>query len=177
MKLTSKQRLPRVFLCSLWLSLSGPIAALESDVEQPITVEADSMDIDDGARTSVYRGNVVLHQGTITLKASKVTVIQGKGKGDSDRIVAEGTPAILRQLPDGKQEHIEGRARRMEYSVDSELLLLIGQASLKQGNDNFRSDRIAYDRKKAMIKAGKSAQGNQRVRITIGSKNKENTDP
>lgn len=175
MKSISKQRLQRVLLFSLWLSLSGSVTALESDVRQPITVEADSMDIDDGAGTSVYRGNVELHQGTITLKADKVTVIQGKGK--SDRVVAEGKPAILRQLPDGKKEYIEGRAQRMEYSVDSELLILIGKASLRQGNDNFKSDRITYDRSKATIKAGKSAQGKKRVRITITPKSKAATNP
>jgi lipopolysaccharide export system protein LptA len=170
MKSISKQLLQPAYLFSLWLLLPGSVAALESDVEQPITVEADSMDIDDGAGTSVYRGNVELHQGTITLKADKVTVIQGKGK--SDQVVAEGRPAILRQLPDGKTEYVEGRALRMEYSVDSELLLLIGKASLRQGKDNFKSDRIAYDRSRAMIKAGKSAKGNQRVKVTISPKSK-----
>jgi lipopolysaccharide export system protein LptA len=174
MKSISKQLLQLGFLLSLWLLSSSSVYALESDVEQPITVEADSMDIDDGSGTSVYRGNVELHQGTLTLKADKLTVIQGRGKGKSDRVVAEGSPAILRQLPDGKTEYIEGRAQRMEYSVDSELLLLIGKASLRQGKDNFASDRIAYDRSKAMIKAGKSAKGNQRVKVTISSKSKKN---
>jgi lipopolysaccharide export system protein LptA len=172
MKSISKRFFQPVYLFSFWLLLSGPVSALESDVEQPITVEADSMDIDDGSGTSVYRGNVELHQGTLTLKADKVTVIQGRGKEKSDRVVAEGKPAILRQLPDGKTEYIEGRAQRMEYSVDSALLLLIGKASLRQGKDNFKSDRITYDRSKAMIRAGKSAKGNQRVKVTISSKPK-----
>jgi lipopolysaccharide export system protein LptA len=172
MKTIYKQLWQLVYLLPLWLLLSSSASALESDVKQPITVEADSMDIDDGSGTSIYRGNVELNQGTITLTADKVTVIQGGGK--SDRVVAEGKPAVMRQLPDGKSEYIEGRALRMEYSVDSNLLLLIGNASLQQGEDNFKSDRIAYDRSKAMIKAGKSAKGNQRVKVTIRSKPKDN---
>ena len=155
---------------SLLLLLStGTASALQSDLQQPITVEADGMDIDEGRRTNTYRGNVVLHQGTITLKADKVTVIMGSKPGESNRVVAEGEPATLQQLPDGKQEYVVGRANRLEYSVDQETLVLTGNASLRQGQDNFKSDRIVYDRAKAMIRAGASAQGNQRVRVTIGS--------
>jgi lipopolysaccharide export system protein LptA len=164
---------PRRFapLLLLLLLVAGSASALRSDLQQPITVEADGMDIDDSQGTNTYRGNVVLHQGTITLKADKVTVIQGRKPGESNRVVAEGNPAVLRQLPDGKQEYIEGRARNMEYSVDSEILLLTGNASITQGGDNFKSDRIVYDRAKALIRAGASAEGNQRVRVTIGSQN------
>ena len=156
-------------LSLLLLLLTGTASALQSDLQQPITVEADGMDIDEGQRTNTYRGNVVLHQGTITLKADKVTVILGSKPGESNRVVAEGKPATLQQLPDGKQEYVVGRANRLEYSVDQETLVLTGNASLRQGQDNFKSDRIVYDRAKAMIRAGASAQGNQRVRVTIGS--------
>jgi lipopolysaccharide export system protein LptA len=157
------------FLWLLLLLLAETAAALQSDLQQPITVEADGMDIDEGRKTNTYQGNVVLHQGTITLKADKVTVIQGSKPGESNRVVAEGNPATLQQLPDGKQEYVVGRANHMEYSVDSETLVLTGNASLRQGQDNFKSDRIVYDRAKAVIRAGASAQGNQRVRVTIGS--------
>lgn len=168
MKLIEQNRL-LTSLALLLLMSAGTAPALQSDLQQPITVEADGMDIDENRRTNTYHGNVVLHQGTITLKADKVTVIQGSKPGESNRVVAEGTPATLQQLPDGKQEYVVGRAQRMEYSVDSETLVLTGNASLRQGQDNFKSDRIIYDRAKAVIRAGASAQGSQRVRVTIGS--------
>ncbi|OQX44175.1 MAG: lipopolysaccharide transport periplasmic protein LptA, partial [Candidatus Sedimenticola endophacoides] len=52
---------------------------------------------------------------------------------------------------------------------DSEILYLIGDAVLSQGKDSFKSDRITYDRVKAVVKAGASAKGKQRVRATISS--------
>lgn len=167
----SSERFIHITLLLLLLCLLFPasVLALQSDVDQPITVEADSMDVDDATGTSVYRGNVVLRQGTITLKSSKLTVIQGKGS-KSDRVIATGNPAVLRQLPDGKKEYVEGRAQRMEYTVDGEILYLIDKASIKQGADYFKSDRIAWDRARAVIKAGASAQGKRRVKVTIGSK-------
>jgi lipopolysaccharide transport protein LptA len=60
----------------------------------------------------------------------------------------------------------------MEYDVDSDMLYLIGNAVLNQDKDTFKSDRIAYDRKKSMIKGGTSAKGKHRVRVTIKSKKK-----
>jgi lipopolysaccharide export system protein LptA len=53
------------------------------------------------------------------------------------------------------------------------MLYLIGNAVLTQGKDTFKSDRIAYDRKKSLIKGGTSAKGKQRVRVTIKSKKKK----
>jgi lipopolysaccharide export system protein LptA len=83
-------------------------------------------------------------------------------------VIAEGRPAVLRQIKDGTKEQIEGRANRLEYTVNSKLLVMTGNASLKQGGEVFKSDRIVYDRAKARIKAGASAKGKERVRITIG---------
>ena len=64
---------------------------------------------------------------------------------------------------------IRGTAKRTEYQVDSEELLLIGDAYLAQGEDSFRSDRIVYDRVAERIKAGAAAQGKERVKMTISA--------
>ncbi len=152
--------------------LTFPVAvmALESDMRKPINITSDRMDIDDGTGKSVYRGNVRLQQGSLSLSAGTVTVLQSPGKGKSSRVIAEGRPAILRQIKDGTKEKIEGRANRLEYTVNSKLLVLTGNASLSQGGDTFKSDRIVYDRAKAVIKGGTSAAGKERVRVTIGKK-------
>jgi lipopolysaccharide export system protein LptA len=153
------------------LILPVSVVALESDMRKPIDVSSDRMDIDDNSGKSVYRGNVRLRQGTLSLTAGTLTVIQSPGEGKSSKIIAEGRPAILRQIKDGTKEQIEGRANRMEYTVNSKLLVMTGNASLRQGGEIFKSDRIVYDRAKARIKAGASAKGKERVRITIGKGN------
>ncbi|MEJ2529794.1 MAG: lipopolysaccharide transport periplasmic protein LptA [Gammaproteobacteria bacterium] len=141
--------------------------ALEDDVNKPIEVEADSVEIDEGSGKSIYKGNVILTQGSIRLAADRITVIQHDNK--SDQIVAVGKPALLTQKPASGKKPVKGRSSRMEYSVDSDILYLIGNATLTQDQDTFKSDRIAYDRKKSLIKGGTSAQGKQRVRVTIKS--------
>jgi lipopolysaccharide export system protein LptA len=144
--------------------LPGAAPALETDREQPILVEADGVEINDRSGVSTYTGNVVIRQGSIRIEADRVTVHQKQP--ESDKVIAEGDPVRFQQQPDDG-ELIKGRARRAEYQVDSELLYLVGDAWLSQGSDSFASDRITYDRGRALVKAGASAQGKQRVRVTI----------
>jgi lipopolysaccharide export system protein LptA len=55
----------------------------------------------------------------------------------------------------------------MEYDTNKDEITLIDNAVLFQGEDTFRSDRIVYDRANGLVKAGASAQGKERVKITI----------
>ena len=137
--------------------------ALESDKEQPIELAADSVDIDESKGMSIYRVNVDLRQGSMHLQADVVTVYQNKRK--PTKIIAEGRPVKFQQQSD--KGLVKGRAKRAEYEVDSENLVMIGDAVLLQGNDSMRSDRIVYDRVKSVVKAGAAAKGKQRVRISI----------
>jgi lipopolysaccharide export system protein LptA len=168
MRLTNKLKQ----LMAIMLLTSFPLAAsaLESDVDKPIEVEADSVEIDEESGKSTYKGNVVLIQGSIKITADKITVIQHETK--SDKIKATGKPVRITQSSQNGKKPVKGRSSRMEYDVDSDMLYLIGNAVLTQDKDTFKSDRIAYDRKKSMIKGGTSAKGSSRVRVTIKSKKK-----
>ncbi len=150
-------------LTLLLLLCCATATALESDRNQPIELAADSVDIDEGKGMSVYKGDVDLRQGTMRLEADTVTVHQ-RGRKPA-KIVAEGRPVKFQQQT--KKGQVKGRARRVEYLVDSENLTLAGDAVLIQGKDSMRSDRIVYDRVRAVVKAGAAAKGKQRVRISI----------
>lgn len=153
----------KLLLALVLLCAGGAVQALESDKEQPIELAADSVDIDESKGTSVYRGDVDLRQGTMHLQADVVTVYQDKRK--PTKIIAEGRPVKFQQQSD--KGLVKGRAKRAEYEVDSENLVMIGDAVLLQGSDSMRSDRIVYDRVKSVVKAGAAAKGKQRVRISI----------
>jgi lipopolysaccharide export system protein LptA len=140
--------------------------ALPDDQRQPIQIEADAVEIDDGRQMSIYSGNVQVRQGSMRLWADRVTISHKQSRQPS-RIVAVGSPARYRQLIERGGAEVKARAERMEYNADSEELLLVGDAHLSQGQDSFASDRILYDRSRAVVKGGASAQGKERVRITI----------
>ncbi len=151
------------------LLVSGSAFALTTDKDQPIELEANSVEIDDRTGISVYQGNVVIRQGSIRITAEEVTVYQKDKR--TDKIHAVGRPVTYQQVTDDGKE-VNGRALQAEYHTRSDLLYLIGDALLTQGQDSFASDRITYDRKKALVKAGASAKGKERVRITIDPKRK-----
>lgn len=52
--------------------------ALPSDREQPIRVQADSAELDDKQGVAVYRGDVVVTQGSTKLTGNTVTLKQDK---------------------------------------------------------------------------------------------------
>lgn len=156
-------------LLLLLLFVLSPLSwALSSDKDQPVNIEADSVDIDEAQETAIYRGNVILTQGSINLKANRVVV--HNFQSDNARIVATGKPVSFSQKQDKNEGTIKGKANKTEYGINSARLVLTGNASLVKGKNTFKNDRIIYDREKAVVKAGASAQGNQRVRITIGGK-------
>lgn len=155
--------------CLTFLLFSSNAAyALSSDPEQPMEIEADEAEVDEERGLTEYRGAVVVNQGSIRIQADTVTVHDGKN--GFEKVVLTGKPARFRQRPDNSNEYIKASARRIEYITPKNLLLLIDQASVKQGNDLFSGNRISYDTKRNKVKARKAKSGKERVKITIGGK-------
>ena len=164
-----------VVLCFFILLGPALTLALESDKEQAIYIEADDVEIDDRSGISVYRGNVVFTQGTIRMTADEVTVTQKEGQ--SDRVVAVGDPVTYQQQMEKTGDLVRGRALRAEYDVAGDIIYMIDDAELSQGEDTFKNDRITYDRRREIVRAGASEQGKQRVRITIQPKRDQPAQP
>jgi lipopolysaccharide export system protein LptA len=143
-----------------------PSPALEGDDEQPLYLEADSADLDEKKALSVYRGNVMVQQGSLQIRADEVTIHHREDR-QPEKIIAVGNPATYRQELEGDQEEVRAEALRMEYLSGKDEITLIDQAVVFQGEDTFRNDRIVYDRGNARVKAGSNVQGKERVKILI----------
>jgi len=150
-------------LIALWLS-GG--AAVASDRDQPIHIEADSVELDEEQAISLYVGNVVVEQGGTRIQADWV-LVRHRPNHEPEQITAIGDPAKYRQKAEGETKESRAQALRMEYDVINDEVTLIERAVLFQGQDRFSSDRIIYDRANARVKAGGSAAGSERVKITI----------
>ena len=158
----------KLFMLVLIACFSTNGWALSTDKDQPVSIEADSVDIDETKEIAIYHGNVILIQGSINLKASKVVV--HNFQSDNAHIVATGKQVSFSQQQDNSPDLIKGRADKVEYGINSARLELTGKGSLVKGKNTFRNDKIIYDREKAVVKAGTSAKGKERVKITIGGK-------
>lgn len=160
------KRLSAMALTFTLLAVPLRSLALEDDQNKPLYLEADSAELDDAKSLSVYRGNVFIQQGSMEIRGDQVTVHH-----DSERkpelIIAVGAPSKYRQQVEGEEQEVEAEALRMEYDAAKDEITLIDKAVLFQGTDRFSSDRIIYDRARGQVKAGVSARGKERVKITI----------
>jgi len=161
--------------------------ALASDREQPIEIEADSAEADDAKKITIYKGDVIIDQGTLRITGDHVTIHYNE-RGDFTKLIALGNPARFRQLPDGEADeeknYQRARASRMEYFKESDTIVLLGNAVYGQGGDRVAADRIDYDSRNSRMKArtmtaskdekkpGAEPEKKSRVRITIQPKKK-----
>jgi lipopolysaccharide export system protein LptA len=169
-------------LCVLLLAPAAA-PALSTDKDQPIEVEADSAELDDARNVSVYRGNVVVVQGSIHMTGDLMTVHQ-TDDDELETLIMEGKPATYRQLPDGSTVPDEAEARRMEYHELKNLVILIDEARVKQGDVRLNAERVEYDTALSKVKAWNNPDkapdaaapepGSGRIKIII--KKKEKTD-
>lgn len=145
--------------------------ALSTDRNQPMSIEADRVELNDGKGVSVYHGNVKVTQGTLVLTGETMTVYN---KGDKvEKVVMEGKPATYRQRPDNKDQDVRAKALRMEYYTNPEYIILLKQAEVEQEGDVLRSQRIEYDVVKDKVNAG-TDQPKDRVHITIQPRPEKN---
>lgn len=161
-----------IFLLLLVTGLaSGPAWALKSDSKQPIHLEADSADIDDATKTSIFTGSVIMTQGTVRITGNYLRTMQKATKGGGDSYLAKGSPAYFKQEIEGKPgQFVEGHADSIQYFSDSEFLHLIGNAYITQEGDTVQTDQITYDRIRSLVKGGAAAKGKERVRMVIQPK-------
>lgn len=165
----------RALLLLIALGL-GSAQAEKADREKPIQVEADRVSLDDMNKLSIFEGNVVLTQGTLLVKADKVTVRQDADK--TQYATAVGRPLSFRQKRDGADDFIEGWAERLEYDGKRNQVELFQKARLKRNNDEIRGDYIFYDAVAETFRVGPAADGSKagvaappgRVRMVIQPK-------
>lgn len=160
------RRLNCVFLTAC-LALAGlPCAlALPSDKDQPIAIEADSLDVDEAKGISTYKGNVKLTQGSIVLLAD--IIVAHVKNNELNKIEAVGGPVKFRQQLDEQGQEMRGESQRLEYLADKQTLVLMGAAHLWHEADEFSGNLIEYDTARAYVKASKAESGQGRVQVIL----------
>ena len=125
--------------------LLAPLCALAatSDRQKPVNLRADRIEIDQKKGTSLYRGHVLLTQGTLRMTAARA---EARNRGNKvETVTAEGEPVTFRLRPEGGTEYIQGRASRVHYRVPEQLVDFGGNVNLQRGRDAFRAAHARYD--------------------------------
>lgn len=160
------------FLIALLLTFYGTGAfALESDKDQPITIDSNTATYDDASATSIYTGNVISIQGSLRVESDKLVV--HFVDGDAEKLVFTGNKAKFKQTPKEGDEDITGEALTGEYYPKKNLLILIEKATVWQGNGTYSSELIEYDSRNSVVKAGETTSDAKRVHVTLQPKSKD----
>jgi len=129
----------------------SPVEALSSDRDQPVKIDADWAESDDKSGVAVYKGKVVLIQGSIRITGDVVTMYFDDDH-NLERLIAVGKLARFRQRPDGEDVYQRAKAERIQYNLLNDTMVLTGRSVLAKGEDSIRATRIVYDTLNARIK-------------------------
>ena len=121
---------------------SNQVFGLSTDKDQPIELSSNTAVRNEKGGFTIYSGNVVLNQGSLSIRAEKLKVFHVSGA--ATKIIASGTPAKLRQKPSADKDIVKAAAFEMIYERNLSLVILKKQAELKQANSLVKGDRITY---------------------------------
>ncbi|MBB3104689.1 lipopolysaccharide transport periplasmic protein LptA [Azomonas macrocytogenes] len=137
------------------LLASNCIMALPEDRKQPIRVQADSAELDDKQGVAVYRGSVVIIQGTMKITGDTVTVTQDSN-GEVKVFTSVGKPAYYEQKPAPDKAIVKAYGLTIQYFADNNRIVLIDDARVEQDGNTFQSEKIVYDTQRQIVNAGRA---------------------
>ncbi len=143
---------------------AAPLQALPADRDQPVQVSADTATADGKTGIATYRGNVVVKQGSLEIRADEIIITTDK-KGALLSTISKGKPARYQQQPDPKKGMVTAEALRIDYDAKNENIKLTGNARLKQDGSSFSGQTITYNSQRQQVDA--KGEGNNRVQLVF----------
>ena len=165
----------RLILILAFGLFSQTVMALQSDSEQPATLEADDFEIDFNTGVRTYRGNVIFRQGSIKLTCDEL-VTYLNSDDELDKAICIGSPGRFKQRPEGGDVDMIGTANEITMDEVAQLVILKSRAKVEQAGSVITGRLITYNRatEKASVKGG--SQGGQKSTQTAGSSAEESSD-
>jgi lipopolysaccharide export system protein LptA len=166
------------FFGAILVAMSHLALALPGDREQAIQVDADSAERNEKTGVTSYIGSVELNQGSLNILADRIDIYTING--EVDHAIAIGERAYLTQQQSIGKPPVKAWALTIRYSLNSEIVNLLGDARIEQDGSIVNSPEIDYYADQELIKAKGGKQGSKdrdRVRVTLPPKNQaDNTE-
>lgn len=162
-----------MLLSTLLLLPFNSAFALQEDRNLPLDIVADWSEFynnSEGSPSGIYRGNVVLTQGNLTIHADEATfrLIDG----ELDNIIATGNPVKIKDLPQIDEPWIFGEGLTLSYFPKQDLLVLEKNAKVEQKQDVVNANKITYDLNTRTINAERSPADRVHFTIQMDSRDK-----
>lgn len=161
----------QIALLSLSAFLNSlPAQALPEDSQQPINIEADSASqkIQNNIETTEYIGNVQIIQGSLKINGDHIVI-----RSENRQVIsmtAEGSPALFEQQSDPAKAPVKAKGLTLDYSLENNLVVLTGNASIQQDGTIVSGEKIQYNIASEQIKASSDKEESSRVRMVLTPK-------
>lgn len=163
------KKIIQIFLSIL---LAQSATALENDKAELIKIQSDTAEFNETTGTALYRGQVVLEQGSLKISSNALTIYNSEN--GVSKVLAEGSPAHYEQLIDIEKPPVKAQSKKIIYLPQEESISLEGNAKLAQGDNHFEGEHIHYDLKKHILNAKGhienddiNSSANRRVKMVI----------
>jgi lipopolysaccharide export system protein LptA len=137
---------------ALTLLSTFAVQAGKDDFKLPIKVDSKTQFVDGKRKTSIFREDVHISQGSLNIEADEVEVIAEEGKG-KEIFIARGKPAVYSQTMDDGSA-ITAKANEIRYQVETRMLELNGSAELYQDASMVKGENISFNLEKEQLIAG-----------------------
>lgn len=141
---------------------SGVSALKGHDSKAPIDVDAARLEAQDRADRAIFSGNVVVRQGTLTLRTARLTLAYANTEGiDVNRIDASGGVVI-------SSPSETARGDFAVYDLDSRLITMVGNVRLERRGSFLNGGRLTLDLDtgRAVMDGGLRGVGQNGGRVT-----------
>jgi lipopolysaccharide export system protein LptA len=167
------------FVLANLLALGSAAQALQSDAQQPTTIDANQMTYNERSNVNVFTGNVLLTRGSLVIRGDKLTLTE---RNDGTQFAkVEGKPARFKQQRDsevaGEVLLINGTGNTIEFDGDKSIVTLTGGASIQKSTngkltESISGSKITYEQKTEFLNVvgGPGKSGSSRVQAVIKPK-------
>jgi len=135
--------------------------ALSDDFSQKAKISSDNQYIDIGKSVAIYRGNVKITQGSITISADRLEIYNHGNKG-LELMVLKGKPARFSQTVDDGTV-ISAQANEVRFERGSNIIKLNHKAQLTWGKNTVKGEIITYDMIRKLLNADGDANKENQV--------------
>lgn len=154
---------------SSFLLACSPVTLAQTqalDEEQPVHITANSLDAQEKKGISIYKGNVIVTQGSLTLKGDVITVKHPNSQLQT--VKSTGEPASFKRFSQVDQAWLKGKANTIEYDALNKTVLLVGNAQVEQpGQHLIKGPKLFYDMTHQTLKAQSTEQDKGRISVTF----------
>ena len=115
-------------------------AGLKTDPTLPVQVTADQLSVNQNDGTAIFKGNVVVTQGTMTLAAATVQVEYAQDKKTIAKLLADGGVKLAAGTD-------AASAQTAEYAPETGALIMTGDVILTQGASAISGQKLTLSLK------------------------------